>query len=85
MSKQFNIRSERARELAIELSKRLGKPLNQVVEEALQAYDEAQPRALTRADVFSREALEKLWAEAREKPEIFKIEDLYDSETGLPA
>ena len=81
MTKQFNIRSEKAHALAVDLSKRRGKSLTQVVEDALEAYD--QRVAAKEAYVFGP-LLREAQAAARRSPSDIKIEDLYDPETGLP-
>lgn len=81
MGKQFNIRSEKAHALALDLSQRFNQPLSKVVEDALTAYD---------AKVAADEA--ELWGpmlraaqkEARESTSTFEVDDLYDPDTGLP-
>jgi hypothetical protein len=87
MGRQLNIRSDRAYELATRLAAERGTPVARVVEEALDA--------LAAADAQQREASKqaklKHWMELLEEgwkhldPDCdFKIEDLYDPETGLP-
>ncbi len=82
MGRQFNIRSDRAYEIASEISERDGKTLSAVVEDALAAYQEATE---TREQRIQR--WQAMLAEDRKQmnDSDFKIEDLYDSETGLPA
>jgi hypothetical protein len=82
MGRQLNIRSDRAYELANELAAREGKSITAIVETALAAYREAtQPREGRLAH------WKKLLEEDRKNlsDSGFKIEDLYDPETGLPA
>lgn len=81
MGKQFNIRSDRAHELATDMSKRFGKPINKVVEEALEAYD--AHNAAKEAEVWGP-LLRAAQQAARETPADFDLDDLYDPETGLP-
>ena len=82
MTRQFNIRSEKARELALDLSKMLHRPLATVVEDALTAYkrkiDEDE------AELWGP-LLRETQAAFRASTVKFEIEDLYDPETGLPA
>ena len=87
MGRQLNIRSDRARALAAELAARHNKPVTRIVEEALEAYAEAQKggeEAEDREAKLSRwrDLLEETWANLNDSD--FKIEDLYDPETGLP-
>lgn len=84
MAKQFNIRSEKAHALALDLSNRLGRPMHQIVEEALAAFDAAQPREVSEDELWGP-MLERAQAAVREANCDFRIEDLYDPETGLPA
>ena len=83
MTKQFNIRNDKAYELAVSLSDRLGKPMHKVVEEALAAFDANHPSNRYGWEEWKR-LLEPSWASLRESKSDFRIEDLYDSETGLP-
>ena len=39
MTKQLNIRSDRAHALALDMSRRFNQPLSRIVEDALEAYD----------------------------------------------
>lgn len=86
MGRQLNIRSERARELAIRVAKRRNVPITRAVEQALaeaDARDEAEQResrAATR-ELWNR-LLEEDWKHLNDSD--FKVEDLYDPETGLP-
>ena len=84
MTRQFNIRSEKARELATKHARLTGKPLSQIVEEALEAFDKGQPKAQDELQVWKR-LLAESQALVRETKCNFKIEDFYDPETGLPA
>ena len=83
MGNQFNIRNETARELAVSLSVRLGKPLHKVVEEALRAFDAAHPHPQSAVEKWLPQ-LRAIQADLRGKKIEFEIEDLYDPETGLP-
>lgn len=82
MGRQLNIRSDRAYEIASALSKKQRKSITTVVEEALAAYQAANE---TRGETFARwkKMLEKDWKNLNDSD--FRIEDLYDPETGLPA
>jgi hypothetical protein len=82
MGKQLNIRSDLAYELATDKARMTGRTLAQVIEDALVA-----DRAREQADFEARfdEALAHDRALLRESKSDFKIEDLYDPETGLPA
>ena len=82
MTKQFNIRNEKAYELAVSLSDRLGKPMHKVVEEALKAFDAAQPKAKSQLEHWYK-LLEKDWELLSKSTSTFEIEDMYD-EDGLP-
>jgi hypothetical protein len=84
MTRQFNIRSEKARELAVKHARLTGKPLSQIVEEALEAFDKGQPSRVNEAELWGP-LLHEAQAHFRESRAEFKIEDLYDPETGLPA
>ncbi len=81
MTKQFNIRSERAHELAMDLSRMLDKPMSVIVEDALAAYkrkledDEAE---------LWGPLLRETQAAFKASKVKFEIEDMYDPETGLP-
>ncbi len=82
MGRQLNIRSDRAYELASALSGKLGKSVTAVVEEALVAYraaSETPSETLARWKVLLEQDRKHL------NDSDFKIEDLYDPETGLPA
>lgn len=81
MTKQFNIRSQKAHALALDLSRTLDRPLATVVEDALAAYK----RKLDddEAELWGPK-LRAVQAAFRESKDDFKIEDLYDPETGLP-
>lgn len=85
MGSQFNIRSEKARALAIELSKDLEQPLAKIVEDALEAYRAIHPRRISRKELLWGSLLKEAQAEVRERGGTFEIDDLYDPETGLPA
>jgi len=87
MGRQLNIRSDRAYDLATRLAAERGIPVARVVEEALDA--------LAASDAEQREAAKqaklKHWMSLLEEdwkhldPDCdFKIEDLYDPDTGLP-
>jgi hypothetical protein len=82
MGRQLNIRSDRAYEIASALSKKQRKSITTVVEEALSAYQAANE---TRGETVARwkKLLEKDWENLNDSD--FRIEDLYDPETGLPA
>lgn len=82
MTKQLNIRSDRAHELALDMSRRFDQPLGKIVEDALEAYD--AKNAAEEAELWGP-LLRAAQQAARESPSTFKIEDLYDPETGLPA
>lgn len=81
MGRQLNIRSDRAYALASELSKKQHKSITRVVEEALAAYRQANE---TQSETVARwkKMLEETWAQRNDSD--FKIDDLYDPETGLP-
>jgi hypothetical protein len=85
MGRQLNIRSDRARALAAELAARHNKPVARIVEEALEAYAEAEKGDEDREATLRhwRALLEETWDNLNDSD--FKIEDLYDPETGLPA
>ena len=88
MGRQLNIRSDRAFELATRLAAERGTPVARIVEEALErlarAADE-QAEAEVQATLKEwRALLEEGWKQLDPNCE-FKIEDLYDPETGLPA
>jgi hypothetical protein len=82
MGKQFNIRSERAHGLAVDLSRMLHRPMSVVVEDALFAYKQ-------KIDDEEAELWGPLLAETQAAFKAskvkFEIDDLYDPETGLPA
>lgn len=82
MGKQFNIRSDKAYELASDMAARHGKPIVRIVEEALTAYRDVEIEQRRKA---WREALEHDWVRLRQSTSNFEIEDLYDPETGFPA
>jgi hypothetical protein len=81
MGKQMNIRSDLAYELATQKAQVTGKTLAQVIEDALVA-----DRAREDKDFALRfnAALAHDRALLRESRSNFKIEDLYDPDTGLP-
>lgn len=81
MGKQFNIRSEKAREIALDLSGRSGRPLAQVVEDAL--VEHRDRLAEHEAEVWGPILRETQDAFLASKVK-FEIADLYDPETGLP-
>lgn len=85
MGKQFNIRSEKAHALALDLSQRFNQPLSKIVEDALAAYDRAQPPRPTKNEVLWGPLLADAQRAVKEANSDFMIEDLYDAETGLPA
>jgi hypothetical protein len=81
MGRQLNIRSDRAYDIAAALAEKQGKSITAIVEEALAAYQaatEAPGDRLKRWEAM----LEETWASLNDSD--FKIEDLYDPETGLP-
>jgi hypothetical protein len=82
MGRQLNIRSDRAYQLASELADRQGKSITRVVEEALVAYQAANETSQQRLARWT-ELLQETWDNLNDSD--FKIEDLYDPETGLPA
>jgi hypothetical protein len=84
MTKQFNIRSAKAHAIALKLSRTTGKPLHQVVEEALEAFDSECPAQPESWESWATD-LKPTWQKVAERREEYKIEDLYDPETGLPA
>lgn len=88
MGRQLNIRSDRAFELATRLAAERGTAVTRVVEEALEQLaraDEEQAEAKAQATLRRwMELLEEGWKQ-RDPDCDFKIEDLYDPETGLPA
>jgi hypothetical protein len=81
MGRQLNIRSDRAYEIASALSKKQHRSIAAVVEDALAAYQAANE---TRGETVARwkKMLEQTWAQRNDSD--FRIEDLYDPETGLP-
>jgi hypothetical protein len=85
MPRQLNIRSDRAAELARDLSARHGKPIALIVEEALEAYADEAAAKETPEERLERwlKLLEEDWKHLNRSE--FKIDDLYDPETGLPA
>ena len=81
MGRQLNIRSDEAYEIASALASKQGRSVTAVVEQALKAY--------AAAEETPEEALARWMAMLeRNRPLLgksdFVIEDLYDSETGLP-
>lgn len=84
MGKQLNIRSEKARARAIELSRELDASVVKVVEDALAAYRPELPRRLSTDEVIWSPLLEIDQRTVRESDCDFEINDLYDPETGLP-
>jgi hypothetical protein len=82
IGRQLNIRSDRAYQLAAELAGRQGKSITRVVEEALVAYRAATEPHGERLARWEAQ-LEETWKHLNDSN--FKIEDLYDPETGLPA
>jgi hypothetical protein len=78
MARQLNIRSDRAVELARDLSARYRKPIARVVEEALEAYG-----GETREERLQRWL--RLLEENRKRADEseFELEDMY-GEDGLP-
>lgn len=84
MTKQFNIRSTKAHELAVSLARRHGKPMHRIVEEALAEFDKAHGAGDAERELWGP-LLERAQQAAREAPSDFRIEDLYDPDTGLPA
>ena len=88
MGRQLNIRSDRAYELATKLADERGTAVSRIVEEALERMardDEERAEAKAQATLRHwKELLEEGWKHL--DPDCdFKIEDLYDPETGLPA
>jgi hypothetical protein len=87
MGRQLNIRSDRAYSLATELAAHRGTSVTKVVEEALEglrARDDADREAAVEAKLRHwMELLEEDWKHLDPNSD-FKIEDLYDPETGLP-
>jgi hypothetical protein len=84
MTKQFNIRSAKAHAIALKLSRTTGKPLHQVVEEALEALDASHTGAAESWETWQAK-LQPTWDYLAKRPAEFRIEDLYDPETGMPA
>lgn len=88
MGRQLNIRSNRAYELATRLAADRRTSVARVVEEALeglQARDRAQQQAAADAKLARwMPLLEEGWRNLDPNCD-FKIEDLYDPETGMPA
>ena len=87
MGRQLNIRSDRAYELANRIAQRRKIPVSQAVERVLEEADlrEQQEQRETRERKLARWnlLLEEGWKHLNDSD--FKIEDLYDPETGLPA
>lgn len=88
MGRQLNIRSDRAYELATRLAADRNTTVARVVEEALeglQVRDQAAQDAAAVAKLARwTPLLEEGWRNLDPSSD-FKIEDLYDPETGLPA
>ena len=82
MGRQLNIRSDRAYEIAAALAEKEGKSITAVVEAALAAYQQANETSEERLARWKAQ-LEETWANLNDSD--FKIDDLYDPETGLPA
>ena len=82
MGRQLNIRSDRAYEIAAALAEKEGKSITAIVEAALAAYQQANETSEERLARWKAQ-LEETWANLNDSD--FKIEDLYDPETGLPA
>lgn len=80
---QLSVRSAKARDLAHALARRTGMPVNRLVEQALERYDQElrQKRASTPMD-----ALLELMAEGRRAvpPGTTSAHDDYYDENGLP-
>jgi hypothetical protein len=82
MGRQLNIRSDRAYDIAAALAEQQGKSITAIVEEALAAYQTATEAPSDRLKRWEA-MLEETWESLNDSD--FKIEDLYDPETGLPA
>lgn len=82
MGRQLNIRSDRAYEIATALAEKEGRSITAVVEAALAAYQHANETSEERLARW-KALLEEDWKNLNDSD--FKIEDLYDPETGLPA
>lgn len=83
MTKQVNIRSDKAHELAIKLSQRHGKSITALIEEALAEMDARDEAFMAKRAADFHAALEHDRALLRESGVTFKIEDMY-GEDGLP-
>jgi hypothetical protein len=84
MTKQFNIRSAKAHAIALKHARASGKSLQQIVEAALEEFDSTHQPVVDEEALWGS-LLRKAQDEVRQSKSKFRIEDLYDSETGLPA
>lgn len=82
MGREWKIESDKAYEIASALADRHGKSMTVIVEEALAAYEEATQQPSERMKHWLS-LLEEDWKHLNDSD--FKVEDLYDPETGLPA
>lgn len=82
MGRELKIESDRAYELASALADKHGKSVTAIVEEALAAYHAAMEQPSERMEHWLS-LLEEDWKHLNGSD--FKVEDLYDPETGLPA
>jgi hypothetical protein len=83
MTKQVSIRSERAHELAIKLSKRHGKTITQLIEDALADVDARDEAAVEERRKRWMTAIVPVQRAVREQGVTFEVEDMYDND-GLP-
>ena len=83
MTKQVNIRSDKAHKLAVRLSQRHGKSITALIEESLAEMDARDEAFMAKRAAEFHVALEHDRALLRESKSTFKIEDMYD-EDGLP-
>ncbi len=83
MTKQFNIRSEKAYALASKHAQASGKPLAAIVEEALRDFDEKVSIAREKRAQKMHDLISAIQDEVAKSSVKFEIDDMYD-EDGLP-
>jgi hypothetical protein len=82
--RQINIRSDKAYALAADLAARRGVSMSRVIEDALAAYAAIERDAGSRPALLAA-ALAEDHQRVSKPDNSFRIEDLYDDTTGLPA
>jgi hypothetical protein len=84
MTKQFNIRSAKAHAIALKHARARSQSLQQIVEAALEEFD-SKHQPIVDEETLWGSLLRKAQDEVRRSKSNFRIEELYDPETGLPA